>query len=132
MSLTDAQTRSLKRRLETRFHDLRLEIARELKESDEASYIELAGRVHDAGEASVADLIKDLKLASVDRHVEEIRAIDAALMRVAKGTYGNCVECGQPIPVERLEARPTASRCQSCQARWEKTGSTGPRKGPSL
>ncbi|GAA1900732.1 TraR/DksA family transcriptional regulator [Lapillicoccus jejuensis] len=37
--------------------------------------------------------------------------VDAALQRVADGTYGVCEVCGRPIPDERLEARPTATRC---------------------
>ena len=37
--------------------------------------------------------------------------IDAALGRVAEGTYGRCEVCGRPIPAARLEARPTATRC---------------------
>ena len=132
MTLTDEQTHDLRQRLEERFYALRMEIAQELRESDEAPYIELAGRVHDDAEASVAELLKDLNLASVDRHVEEIRAIDAALMRMAARTYGICVACHAPIPLARLKAQPSAQRCQPCQARWEKTGSTGPHPGPTL
>jgi RNA polymerase-binding transcription factor DksA len=43
-----------------------------------------------------------------ERHLAEI---DAAVARVAAGTYGRCEVCGQPIPQARLEARPTATRC---------------------
>jgi DnaK suppressor protein len=41
--------------------------------------------------------------------------IDAALDRIAAGTYGLCVHCGAVIPEERLEFRPFASGCVSCQ-----------------
>jgi DnaK suppressor protein len=41
--------------------------------------------------------------------------IDAALDRIAAGTYGLCVHCGAAIPEERLEFRPFASGCVSCQ-----------------
>ena len=41
--------------------------------------------------------------------------IDAALDRIAAGTYGLCVHCGADIPEERLEFRPFASGCVSCQ-----------------
>jgi RNA polymerase-binding protein DksA len=132
MSLTDEQVRELKRRLKERFYRLRAEISQELQESDKDTYLELAGRVHDAGEASVAELLKDLSLANVDRHVEEIRAIDASLMRIANHTYGMCRDCHAPIPFQRLTVQPTAVRCQACQARWEKTGRTAPRPGPTL
>ncbi len=44
-----------------------------------------------------------------------IAEIDAALDRIAAGTYGRCVHCGAAIPEERLEFRPFASGCVSCQ-----------------
>ena len=44
-----------------------------------------------------------------------IGEIDAALGRIAAGTYGLCVHCGTAIPEERLEFRPFASCCVSCQ-----------------
>jgi len=37
--------------------------------------------------------------------------IDAALARVADGTYGVCEMCGERIPAGRLEARPVARTC---------------------
>jgi DnaK suppressor protein len=48
------------------------------------------------------------------RSQAEIEAIDAALTRMADGEYGRCADCGEPIPVERLEALPTAMRCVEC------------------
>lgn len=46
--------------------------------------------------------------------VQEIRMINAALSRIADGTYGICVACGEPISEERLEAVPHAPRCRNC------------------
>jgi DnaK suppressor protein len=37
--------------------------------------------------------------------------IEAALARIAAGTYGTCEVCGVPIPEERLVARPFARTC---------------------
>ncbi|HEY0260339.1 MAG TPA: TraR/DksA C4-type zinc finger protein [Lacisediminihabitans sp.] len=45
---------------------------------------------------------------------ERIRAVDAALQRIADGTYGVCVRCGKPIGGERLSARPAAATCIDC------------------
>ena len=39
---------------------------------------------------------------------EEMEALERAEARLRDGTYGLSVESGQPIPDERLEARPTA------------------------
>ena len=53
-------------------------------------------------------------IADARRHVE---ALDAALVRVAQGTYGICERCGDHIAPARLQARPTATRCVPCLTR---------------
>ncbi|MFM8607617.1 MAG: TraR/DksA family transcriptional regulator [Hyphomicrobiales bacterium] len=47
--------------------------------------------------------------------LKELGAIDAALGRIAAGTYGICVKCGEPIARKRLEAVPTATTCVACK-----------------
>ena len=42
-----------------------------------------------------------------------------ALTAIAEGTYGVCIDCEEPIPVERLEKLPSARRCRNCQERFE-------------
>ncbi len=126
-SLTEQHLNEFKKRLKERYWQLRQEIRDELLKTDEEQYIELAGRVHDPEEEAVADLLVDLNLASISRHIQELREIDDALIRIAKGTYGICVDCGQPIRLERLTANPTAKRCIVCQEFYEKThGVTAP------
>lgn len=44
-----------------------------------------------------------------------LRHVNEALDRFAAGVYGICVDCGHYIPLDRLDAIPTASRCKSCQ-----------------
>ncbi len=117
--LTNDQIHDFKKILDDRFFELREEIRRELLESEDQHYIDLAGQVYDRGDASVADLLVDLQLASLDRHTEEIRDIDAALMRITAGNYGVCIDCEVSIEADRLKAYPTAKRCQPCQARYE-------------
>lgn len=39
---------------------------------------------------------------------EEVNEINAALNRIALGTYGICEKTHKPIPIERLKAIPTA------------------------
>ncbi|NHI19281.1 TraR/DksA C4-type zinc finger protein [Phycicoccus endophyticus] len=48
-------------------------------------------------------------LAAETRH--RLAEVDAALARVADGSYGRCAVCGEPIAEGRLEARPTARTC---------------------
>ena len=44
----------------------------------------------------------------------DIVAVDAALERIQRGTYGVCARCGRSIGVDRLRARPTAEFCIRC------------------
>jgi DnaK suppressor protein len=126
--LSKYQIRDLKKTLDDRFFDLREEVRLELLETDDQTFIALAGRVHDIGEASVADLLVDIQLADIDRHIQEIRDINAALMRIAAGIYGVCCDCQTSIANERLQAYPTAKRCHRCQVNHEHTyaGTIGP------
>ncbi|MGA9749237.1 MAG: TraR/DksA C4-type zinc finger protein [Nocardioides sp.] len=50
-------------------------------------------------------------VAQARRHLAEIAA---ARGRLADGTYGACASCGRPIPLGRLEARPTARTHVEC------------------
>lgn len=102
-----------------RWCELREETRATLIRSDNEGYAEIAGRVSDLEDRSLADLLVDVNLAEVTRDVEEIRAIERALKRIALGTYGICVNCGQPIEPERLKACPTANRCAACQRAYE-------------
>jgi DnaK suppressor protein len=43
-----------------------------------------------------------------------------ALQRIELGTYGICVDCGAGVPEGRLEARPEAARCLTCQGKWDR------------
>lgn len=53
-------------------------------------------------------------LAVADQLRRQLAELDNALNRIENGTYGICEVCGRPIPDERLEARPTATRCLRC------------------
>lgn len=128
--LTENEVREFKKILDNRYFQLREEIRLELLKTDEEPYIELAGQVHDIGEASVADLLVDLQLAEIDREVREIRDIDAALLRIAAGEYGVCTECETPIDAGRLRAYPTAKRCYRCQVSYEHNHARD--SGPSM
>lgn len=47
----------------------------------------------------------------------ELAAADAALSRIADGSFGVCANCGRPIAPARLAARPTATLCIECAQR---------------
>jgi DnaK suppressor protein len=61
-----------------------------------------------------------LELRTRDRERKLIRKIDEALQRIEDGSYGYCLETGEPIGVKRLEARPVATLSLEAQERRER------------
>lgn len=118
--LTKKQIQEFESKLDGRYNALREEIRQELLDSEDERFIDLAGQVHDLEEQSVADLLVDVDLTIVDIHMDELRAIDAALKRIAARQYGTCIDCSAEISLERLRANPTAARCRDCQERFER------------
>jgi RNA polymerase-binding transcription factor DksA len=112
--------KSAKVRLLERSSEVRSDIVRELRKYDHEHYNMLADAVSDSGEQSVADLLVDVDLAEITRDITELRDIEAALLRLARGVYGICLDCDTPIDKERLEYDPSAARCVPCQQRFER------------
>jgi DnaK suppressor protein len=54
-----------------------------------------------------------LKLKQTDAKI--LQATEEALVRLEKGTYGICRDCGEPISRARLEAIPWTRVCISCK-----------------
>ncbi len=120
-ALTEAQRERLGILLDQQRSALLEEIRNELLASDVQHFRDLAGRVTDVGDEAVADALADLNAAMIDRHVQALRAIEAAQARLAQGDVGVCIDCGADIGWARLEAQPTAQRCIQCQTTHEKT-----------
>jgi DnaK suppressor protein len=119
--LEAAQLEQLKAAMRDRARQLREEIRGTLTRSDSEQYSQIANEVRDLEDESFADLIVDVNLAEIDRDLDELRAIESALRRVAEGGYGQCEECGQPVEFHRLQATPSATRCFDCQTGFERT-----------
>jgi RNA polymerase-binding transcription factor DksA len=54
----------------------------------------------------------------------ELDRIDAALARIAAGSYGRCERCAEPIDPVRLEVRPQSALCRSCESGALKAAAT--------
>ena len=54
-----------------------------------------------------------------DRERKLISKIDEALTRIGDGSYGLCEECGEPINIDRLKARPVTTLCIDCKSAQE-------------
>jgi len=81
-------------------------------------------------EMDVARSLADVEThASLIENAEnKVRRIDSALAQLEQGDYGICANCGEEIPLARLEAVPFAIYCVDCQAEFGERAS-GLREG---
>ena len=78
------------------------------------------GGTAEAGDAGANLTEADRNEASVQSALEHRTAVLAALARIDDGSYGYCVETGDPISLRRLDARPIATLSVEAQERHER------------
>ncbi len=68
------------------------------------------------GRLSRMDSMQVQAMAQADdaRRVQELRKVDAALVRLAADEYGDCVRCGDEIAKARLDKDPATPFCVNC------------------
>ena len=71
-------------------------------------------------DAATETMQRELDLTHQRRFEGKIAQVDAALARIAKGTYGHCIVCGKAIPAERLEILPETPYCVKDAAKEER------------
>ncbi len=81
-----------------------------------ASLEEETGEMLSAADNHLADTATETYDRELDEGLEEdareqLRQVESALARIESGDYGTCEVCGKEIPVERLEAMPSATLC---------------------
>jgi DnaK suppressor protein len=103
----------LKAMLETRRRELVQEVRVRIRDARTGSILERD--VLDQGESSEFGIQDAIGFALIQMKAETLDKIDAALQRLAEGTYGDCVECGAEIAGARLRALPFAVRCRDCE-----------------
>lgn len=84
-----------------------------LEHHDEAA---LPRRGEDTDDEAAAETQRSADVINLTRVTAELAQADAALARVADGSYGLCVDCDEPIERARLSVHPAALRCAECQS----------------
>jgi DnaK suppressor protein len=74
----------------------------------------------DADEGDPDLIEREKNVALLSQLEKKLEGVHAALRSIDKGKYGICERCGKDIAAERLEVRPDATLCVSCQAEVEK------------
>jgi DnaK suppressor protein len=87
----------------------------------------LPRRSDDTDDDATASSMRDADVVALARAARELALIDAACERLADGSYGVCVDCGDPIVAQRLLVYPEAARCAQCQQLFERSH---PARGP--
>lgn len=77
-------------------------------------------KMPDAADRASSETDRSIELRARDRQRKLITKINAALNRIADGSYGYCEDTGEPIGLKRLDARPIATLSIEAQERHER------------
>lgn len=108
------ETQKFKKLLLSKKEDL-LNVVRNKKHKDLADS-EVGDEIDSASQSTEKELLFEL----ADNEKLIIDAIEGALRRIEKGTYGKCENCGQKIPEKRLKAIPWVRYDIDCQEKLER------------
>jgi DnaK suppressor protein len=105
---------------ERRLRHTRLEVDRALATADvEWASLDQEYPSAEPLDDAVRESARGLLARIAERDHGALAEIEAAEARLAAGTFGVCEDCGGPIALERLRARPTARLCLPCEAARE-------------
>ncbi|MEO8134989.1 MAG: TraR/DksA family transcriptional regulator [Betaproteobacteria bacterium] len=120
--LSPIQLKAFAALLQERRRALAAEIRQQISDGSDEHSIALRSQFDDLDphdDRAVSDWVRDVGIAQVVRDTRELDEVEAALRRIDDDAYGECIDCGLPIPPARLEANPAAVRCITCQERIE-------------
>ena len=115
--LKQQEVKQLKQLLQKQQENLEWQLA---ENEDQSDTVELDQQL--MGRVSRIDAIQQQNMAAANRVLQQkqLSSIIRVLKLIAKGDYGYCLECDEPIGFERLKIKPEAEFCITCQARAEK------------
>ena len=73
----------------------------------------------DLNDQATAEMDQHFMLSLKERERNLLKQIDSALARLAADRYGICEDCGEEIPLRRLQARPMTTLCVACKTLQE-------------
>jgi DnaK suppressor protein len=114
--LTQAQITQLRTQLIAQQEDLT-----ELLHNADATTKPVTLDQQSVGRVSRIDAIQQQQMAIANQQQTSdlLKRIELALRRIDDASYGDCLECGEPIACARLQAQPFASHCIDCQSARE-------------
>ncbi len=111
-----AETDKIRAALAERRDDLRSEYESTISDITELQRDRLTDSAgDDQADTGTKTFEREQEISLANNILERITQVERALERLDEGGYGWCERCGNPIPVERLAAFPSATLCVSCK-----------------
>ncbi|WP_117208316.1 TraR/DksA family transcriptional regulator [Allorhizocola rhizosphaerae] len=111
-----AETEKIRLALTARRDELQEEYDQTLTEITELQRDRLTDSAgDDQADTGTKTFEREQEITLANAILERVNQVERALERLDEGTYGYCERCGNPIPVERLAAFPSATLCVSCK-----------------
>jgi DnaK suppressor protein len=113
---SDAETEKIRVALTARRDELQAEYDQTLAELAELQRDRLTDSAgDDQADTGTKTFEREQEITLANAILERVTQVERALERLDEGSYGWCERCGNPIPVERLAAFPSATLCVSCK-----------------
>jgi DnaK suppressor protein len=111
-----ADTEKIRAALAERRAELKAEYEQTMSEIAELQRDRLTDSAgDDQADTGTKTFEREQEISLANSILERITQVERALERLDEGTYGWCERCGNPIPVERLAAFPSATLCVTCK-----------------
>jgi DnaK suppressor protein len=108
-----AETEKIRQALVERREELQQEYDHSLSELQRERLADSAG--DDQADTGTKTFEREQEITLANNLLERITQVERAIDRLGEGNYGWCERCGNPIPVERLAAFPSATLCVTCK-----------------
>jgi DnaK suppressor protein len=114
--MSKKEVEKYRRLLEEKKATLSAEIAKTRSAEEETT----EEATQDIADKAVSSYTREFLYSLTDTERTTLQQIDQALLRIAEGTYGFCLNCGAVMSEKRLNAVPWAPHCVDCQELAEK------------
>lgn len=110
--MTKAELEKFKKILETQLSELQSDFGKDMQTMESAT-------LPDINDQASLESERSFEIRIRDRERKLIGKVQESLRKIADGSYGICVSCGDAIGAKRLMARPVTDLCINCKSEME-------------
>ena len=101
------------------FNELKILEKENLKQPQREATGDLSGYTYHMADVATDNFNRELSLDLATAEQRLLYEIEESLKRIEDGTFGDCLECQEPITKRRLAAIPHTTLCIKCQTKKE-------------